>query len=125
MIIVNIKMKTMKIIKTKRELESESLKLYGGLNKNLQPFNIGDKIKQIYRLDDNDNLIKDGREEYEFIGMKGDVMLIKPLNTFALYGEDIMNKKIISKSKEMGYNPSLGNDIKQLHYKYADRFMVV
>lgn len=52
----------MKNLKTKKELEKEGLLLYGGLNTTVPPFNIGDKLKQIWRIDDNDNLIKDGSD---------------------------------------------------------------
>jgi hypothetical protein len=42
----------MKHIKSKKELEKDALLLYGGLNKKVPPFNIGDKLKQIWRVDD-------------------------------------------------------------------------
>jgi len=72
----------MKHIKTKQELEKESLLLYGGNNKQNPPFNVGDKLKQIWRVDDDNNLIKDGREMVEFVGMKGDMMLLKQNRRF-------------------------------------------
>ncbi len=83
--------------------------LYGGQNKIKQPFAIGQKLKQ-----------KNGTEEYELVGYKGDLMLIKPLNESALYGYDTINPKIITQLKKRGFNPS--DDHKQLHYMYADRF---
>lgn len=55
----------MKHIKTKQELEKESLLLYGGNNKQNPPFNVGDKLKQIWRIDDDNNLIKE-KEGWKF-----------------------------------------------------------
>jgi len=110
--------------KTKKELEKESLLLYGGKNKKNPPFNAGDKLKQIWRIDDNDNLIKDGREMVEFVGMKGSMMLLKTLNSYAAHSEDTVNPAVVKMSKEAGYKPIIG-DVLQLHYKYADRYEVV
>jgi hypothetical protein len=100
----------MKHIKTKK-----TVLLYGGLNKKNPPFNIGDKIKQIWRVDDNNNIIKDGREMFEFIGMKGNMMLLKTLNSYAAHSEDTVNPEIVRQSKKAGYKPIIG-DILQLHY---------
>jgi len=111
----------MKNLKTKKELEKEGLLLYGGLNTTVPPFNIGDKLKQIWRIDDNDNLIKDGREMMEFVGMKGDMMLLKTLNSYAAYSEDTVNPEVVKRLKKSGYKPIIG-DILQLHYMYADRY---
>jgi hypothetical protein len=108
----------MKHLKTKKHL-----KLYGGLNTKNPPFNVGDKLKQIWRLDDNDNLIE-GREMVEFVGMKGDMMQLKTLNSFASHSEDTMNPEIVKMAKKDGYKPNIG-DILQLHYKYADRYEVI
>lgn len=110
--------------KTKKELEKESLLLYGGKNKKNPPFNAGDNLKQIWRIDDNDNLIKDGREMVEFVGMKGSMMLLKTLNSYAAHSEDTVNPTVVKMSKEAGYKPIIG-DVLQLHYKYADRYEVV
>lgn len=114
----------MKHIKTKQELEKEALLLYGGNNKQNPPFNVGDKLKQIWRVDIDNNLIKDGREMREFVGMKGDMMLLKSLNIYAAYSEDTINPYVVKMSKKAGYKPIIG-DIKQLHYMYADRYEVV
>ena len=114
----------MKHLKSKKELEKEALLLYGGNNKQKPPFNIGDKLKQIWRVDDNDNLIKDGREMFEFVGMKGDVMLLKTLNIYAAHSEDTVDPEFLKMSKMMGYKPIIG-DVLQLHYMYADRYEVV
>lgn len=113
----------MKNLKTKKELEKETLLLYGGNNKQNPPFNIGDKLKQIWRLDDNNNLIKDGREMLEFVGMKGDMMLLKTLNSYAAHSEDTIDPVVIRISKKSGYKPIIG-DILQLHYMYADRYKI-
>lgn len=116
--------KDMKHIKTKKELEKEALLLYGGNNKQNPPFNVGDKLKQIWRVDDNDNLIRDGREMVEFVGMKGDMMLLKTLNSYATHSEDTINPEVVKMSKKAGYKPIIG-DVLQLHYMYADRYEVV
>jgi hypothetical protein len=114
----------MKHIKTKQEIEKETLLVYGGLNTKNPPFNVGDKIKQIWRFDDNDNVIKDGREMVEFVGMKGNMMLLKTLNSYAAHSEDTINPEVIKQSKEAGYKPIMG-DVLQLHYMYADRYEVM
>ena len=98
-------------------------KLYGGNNKNNIPFNVGDKLKLIWRVVDG-NLTKDGREMVEFVGMKGDMMLLKTLNSYAAYSEDIINPLILNQVKKSGFKPIIG-DIKQLHYMYADRYEVI
>ncbi len=110
--------------KTKKQLEEEALKLYGGLNKNKTPFSVGDKLKQIYRLDDSDNLVEDGTEEWEYVGQKGDMMLIKPLNEDALFSRNTANQEVVNIARSKGFKPSMDN-VLQLHYKYADRFEVV
>lgn len=104
-------------------MEKEVL-LYGGNNKQNPPFNIGDRLKQIWRVDDNDNLIEDGREMYEYVGMKGNMMLIKTLNYHAANGEDILSVEGIKKNEKLGYKPEIGK-VLQLHYMYADRYKVV
>ena len=114
----------MKQLKTKKELENEAILLYGGNNEQNQPFNVGDKLKQIWRIDDNDNIIKDGREMFEFVGMKGDIMLLKTLNIYAVHSEDTINPDVVKKSKQAGYKPIIGN-VLQLHYMYADRYEVI
>lgn len=108
----------------KKELEVEALLLYGGNNKQTTPFNVGDKLKQIWRFDDNGILIKDGRETFEFVGMKGDMMLLKTLNVYAAHSEDTINPDIIRMAKKAGYKPIIG-DVLQLHYIYADRYEVI
>jgi len=114
----------MKNIKTKKELETEALLLYGGNNKQNPPFNVGDKLKQIWRVGDNDNLIKDGRGMVEFVGMRGNMMLLKTLNDYAAHSEDTINQDVVKMSKKAGYKPIIG-DVLQLHYMYADRYEVV
>jgi len=127
----------MKNIKSKKQLKDEAIKLYGGLNTKNPPFNVGDKIKQIYRVDENDDLIKDGRELYEFVGMYGDLpdqhvnydsqkdmMLLKTLNSYAAHSEDTVNKDVVDMLKTAGHKPNIG-DIKQLHFMYADRFEII
>lgn len=109
--------------KTKKELEKEALLLYGGNNKQNPPFNVGDKLKQIWRIN-NDVLIKDGRAMFEFVGMNGDIMLLKTLNSYAAHSEDTVNPDIVRKAKKAGYKPIIGG-IHQLHYMYADRYEVV
>ena len=114
----------MKHVKTKHELDEQFLLLYGGNNEQNPPFNVGDKLKQIWRVDDNGDLIKDGREMVEFVGMKGDMMLLKTLNIYAAHSEDNINPYIVKMSKKAGYKPVIG-DVFQLHYMYADRYEVV
>ena len=111
-------------MKTKKQLEREYFLLYGGKNTQIKPFNVGDKLKQIWRMDDSDNLIKDGREMFEFVGMKGDMMLLKTLNSYASYSEDTMNSEAVKMNKKLGFKPIIG-DISQLHNMYADRYEVV
>lgn len=105
----------MKHIKTKQEFEKESLLLYGGNNKQNPPFNVGDKLKQIWRVDADNNLIKDGREMVEFVSMKGDMMLLKTLNIYAAHSEDTINTDVVKMSKKAGYKPIIG-DVLQLQY---------
>jgi hypothetical protein len=81
-------------------------------------------LKQIWRIDDSDNIIKNGREMFEFVGMKGDLMLLKTLNSYATHSEDTINPNVIKMSKKAGYKPIIGN-IRQLHYMYADRYEVI
>lgn len=114
----------MKHIKTRQELEKEVLLLYGGNNKQNPPFNVGDKLKQIWRVDDENNLIKDGREMVEFVGMKGNMMLLKTLNIYAAHSEDTTNPYVVKLAKKAGFKPIIG-DVLQLHYMYADRYEVV
>jgi hypothetical protein len=108
----------------KSKIEEEYHKLYGGKNTKNPPFKVGNKLKQIYRVDDNDILIRDGREEYEFVGMKDDMMLLKTLNSYAAFGEDIFNKKAVEENKKNGYNPPVGQTL-QLHFMYADRYEII
>lgn len=94
------------------------------MNTTNPPFNIGDKLKQTWRLDDNGKLIKDGREMMEFVGMKGNMMLLKTLNSYAAHSEDTMDPEVVKQAKKAGYKPIIG-DILQLHYMYADRYEIV
>jgi hypothetical protein len=105
----------MKNLKLKKEL------VYGGNNKQNPPFSVGDKLKQIYRFDDNGNIIKDGREMYEFVGMKGDRMLLKTLNIYAAHAKDIIDSEMLRKFVPIY---KIGTKL-QLHYKHADRYEVV
>lgn len=114
----------MKQLKSKNELKKEMLLVYGGNNKQNPPFNVGDILKQIWRIDDNDNCIKDGRELVEFVGMKGDMMLLKTLNYYAAHSKDTVNPEIVKLAKRAGYRPIIG-DVLQLHYMYADRYEVI
>jgi hypothetical protein len=59
----------------------------------------------------------------EFVGMKGDTMLLKTLNSYAVHSEDTMNPEVVKQAKKAGYKPIVG-DILQLHYIYADRYEV-
>jgi hypothetical protein len=111
-------------MKSVKKMADAVLLLYGGLNRNKSPFNTGDTIKQIWRVDDSSGkMIKDGREMYEFVGMNGDLMLLKSLNEYAARSEDTMSSNTIELAKRMGYTPQIGG-ITQLHYKYADRFEI-
>lgn len=98
--------------------------IYGGLNKNPEPFKIGDKIKQKYCFDENNNIVENGSELFEFIGYKDKIMLLKPLNDAALYGYDTVNQDAINKAKEKGFKPDI-NKVLQLHVMYADRFIII
>ena len=99
-------------------------RIYGGKNKKNPPFEPGTKIKRIWRIDDDGNVIKDGRAMYEFVRMDGNVMKLKRLNKEALYDEDIMHPEYIKKHKKDGYKPRY-EDLVQLHYTHADAFEVV
>ncbi len=108
---------------TKKSEQELFLLIYGGKNTKNPPFKIGDKIKQRYTINDK-NEIKDGRELYEFMGMKDNMMLLKPLNSYAFYGEDIINPKIVKKLKRKKIAHT-ENSILQLYYMYSDRFKIV
>lgn len=108
--------------KSEEQLDYEYY-LTGGKNTKNPPFNKGDIIKQKYRTDEDGNLFE-GREEYEFLGMKGDMMLLKTLNTYAVYGEDFFPEEIINQIKEWGYKPKIGQTL-QLHYIYADGYQLI
>jgi len=95
----------------------------GGKNKINPPFNVGDIIKQKYTTDSENNLIS-GREEYEFVGMKGDLMLMKTLNSYAANSEDIFSAQAVKMNKKFGYKPEMRQTL-QLHYMHADRFEVI
>lgn len=114
----------MKNIKSKKELEKDSIKLYGGLNKNKNIFKPGDKLRQIYTLNDNDEVVEGGKGEFTFIRYKGDLMIIKPLNQEGLYGTDTVNQDIINMAKGRGFIPNMDNEL-QLHYMYADRYKLI
>jgi len=109
--------------KPEKELDSKYYAIMGGENTTNPPFNIGDIIKQRYTTDKDGNLI-DGREEYEFVGMKGNMMLLKTLNSYAANGEDILSDEAVKKNKKLGYKPEIGGTL-QLHYMYADRFETI
>lgn len=109
--------------KSKKQLDYEYYAIMGGKNTITPPFNVGDTIKQKYTTDKDDNLV-DGREKYEFMGMKGDLILIKTLNSYAANGEDIFSDEAVSKNRKLGYKPEIGQTL-QLHYMYADRFEVI
>lgn len=109
--------------KSKKQLNYEYYAVMGGKNKIIPPFNIGDVIRQRYTIDTHGNLIS-GREEYEFVGMKDNVMLIKTLNSYAANGEDIFSDDVVEMNKKLGYKPEIGR-VLQLHYMYADRFEVI
>jgi hypothetical protein len=109
--------------KSEKELDNEYYAIMGGKNTTNPPFNIGDIIKQRYTTDKDGNLI-DGREEYEFVGMKGNMMLLKTLNSYAANGEDIFSDEAVKKNKKLGYKPEIGQTL-QLHYMYADRFETI
>lgn len=109
--------------KSKKQLDYEYYSVMGGKNTTNPPFNIGDTIKQRYTTDKDGNLIE-GREEYEFVGMKGNMMLLKTLNSYAANGEDIFSDEAVKKNKELGYKPEIGQTL-QLHYMYADRFQLI
>jgi hypothetical protein len=113
---------------SKNYIKEASQKIWGGKNKLNPPFNIGDKIRQTWRLNEYDEL-ESGTEEYKFVGMTHDViMLLEVLNKAAAFCEDTLNPIIISKNKELGIwddaNPLIGQ-ILQLHFCYADRFAVI
>lgn len=111
--------------KTKSELKEEYYMVMGGKNLINPPFNIGDKIKQRYTTDIEGNLIS-GRGEFEYVGMKGDLMLIKTLNIYAAHSEDIFSKEAVELNKKIGYNPEVGQTLQLGYiYIYADRFEVI
>lgn len=117
----------MKKPQSKDYIKEASQKIWGGKNKVNPPFNLGDKIRQTWRLNEYDEL-EAGTEEYKFVGIKNDIMLLQTLNKAAAFCEDTLNPIIISKNKELGIwnddNPPIGQ-ILQLHFCYADRFTVI
>jgi hypothetical protein len=128
-LIYNIMEKYIKSFRTFKLNENMTKKEYyafrGGKNTNPNPFNIGDIIKQRYRYtSDEDHTLIDGREKFEFVGMKGDMMLMKTLNIEAATSQDTWSEKAVKMNKKLGHNPEIGQ-IVQLHYMYADRFIVV
>jgi hypothetical protein len=100
------------------------LMLYGGLNTKNPPFAVGDVLKQIWRINDNGELIKDGREIVEFVGMKGNSMLLKTLNSCAAHSDDTIDPRIINTAKKSGYEPVIGQ-VTILHYICADRYEIL
>jgi hypothetical protein len=105
----------------KKEKENYLL-LYGGNNKNKNIFNVGDKIKQTHGSNSSGSIILNGgTEEYEFVGYKGDLALLKSLNEAAKFAFDTVNPRILYDSIMAGYKPALGS-ITRLHYKFLDRF---
>jgi hypothetical protein len=104
--------------------DNDALLLYGGSNTKNPPFNIGDKLKQIWRIDDNEyNIKKNGREFLEYLGMENNMMILKTLNTYAAYCEDTMTPDQIFLSRSN--NISKTGKIFKLHYKFADRYIVI
>ena len=97
--------------------------IYGGLNKKNPPFDVGDVVKQRWSIDNEGKLVE-GKEIYEFVGMHGDLMLMKTLNYSAAHAEDTMDPVVIKMATKKGYKPEIGNVV-QLHYMYADRFKVI
>jgi hypothetical protein len=112
---------------SKRYLLDASQKIYGGKNKINSPFNAGDNLRQIWRLNEQ-YILEDGTEEYKFIGIKDEIMLLEISNKAAAFREDTMNPFMISENKKRGIwdeaNPPIG-EIVQLHFCYADRFKVI
>lgn len=100
------------------------LLLYGGQNTMNPPFKEGDLLQQKYYLNSDNELVYGGKSNYEFMGMKGDMMLLKSLNDDALYGTETVNPRVINMAKRAGYKPDI-NSISKLHYMYADRFKIV
>ena len=86
---------------------------YGGGNIQAKPFPLHTKIRQ-----------HDGTEEYEVVDYDGDIMIIKPLNEAALWGEDTIAHDIIQQMKSGGCHPD-PNKPTRLHYSFADRFDVI
>lgn len=112
------------IIEEKKSKYKDYYRIYGGKNKKNPPFKPGTKIKHIWRIDDDGNVIKDGKEMYEFVRMDGDMMKLRCLNKEALYSEDTSDPNSIKIQKNAGYNPKY-DDLRQLHYRHADAFEVV
>lgn len=98
--------------------------LYGGLNTLNPPFEVGTVLRQTWRMDDAGNLVLDGREMVEFVGMRGDMMQLKTLNEAAAHSEDTVNPEVVELAKKRGFKPSVGS-VTTLHYMYADRFTVI
>ena len=94
-----------------------------GYNEDPNPFNPGDILRRKYTSDSDDNLIP-GREEFEFVGMKDDMMLLKTLNIEAAYGEDSIYPDVIRMAKKAGYKPDIGQ-VLQCHYMYANEFEII
>ena len=91
----------------------ENNPFYGGNNEDPKPFNVGDTIKRI-----------GGSELFEIVGYKGNMILMKPLNTEALYGVDNIKPGVMNKAISLGYKPSYDRPLR-VHYKYADEYKVI
>jgi hypothetical protein len=112
------------ISEEKKSKHTDYYRIYGGKNKKNPPFEPGTKIKRKWRVDDDGEVIKDGREMYEFVRMDGNVMKLRPLNKEALYSQDTTHPEYIKKNQKAGYKPRY-EDLVQLHYNHADAFEVV
>jgi hypothetical protein len=105
--------------KDSKEINREA-RLFGGGNEKNPPFEVNDLIKQIWRYDENGDVIRDGRGKYRFLGMSGNMMLIRPTNYYATTNIDTNrhHPKITDKKG----NKAVGGTTSILHYRFADRF---
>jgi len=86
-----------------------------GNNTNKTPFPIGSKLR-----------LKDGTEEWQLVGYKGDLMLMKPINEASMWGKDSLAPHIIENRKKISNAPMYNPDIAvQQHVMYADMYDVI
>ena len=106
--------------KDSKEIDRETRLLFGGGNEKNPPFEVNDLIKQIWRYDENGDVIRDGRGKYRFLGMMGNMMMIRPTNYYGTTNID--RNKHHPKITDKKGNKAVGGTTSVIHYRFADRF---